>query len=238
MGGAESKEQARNKQGTCKELRHYYGDMRALPGRWRCSCSAGRAGQVRLSRTLAELPEVLDAVGKTWLRAEGVVLVLDAQHAMIAGPTQLADVVTPLDVTVTRYHISPPTVTEDADEVAPWDINEAVLGVRVEDALAETVDGDGDVQLLVNKMGGVVIPAEIRVGDGFQQAIESVYALEAGSEPILDGDLNAFVFGVAHDRAEDAGDDLLDHGNPVHARTRQAGDHADGGHAQQGGGIN
>ena len=44
-------------------------------------------------------------------------------------------------------------------------------------------------------MGGVVVQAEIRVGDGFQQAIERVNALEAGLKPILDCDLNALVFG-------------------------------------------
>jgi hypothetical protein len=157
----------------------------------------------------AELGEMPCGQDEALFAVQGAVFVFNTQDAAVAVHPQVIDVFAPMDVARTWDDISPPAVAVDPHMRPNFDIHQRVFGVRMEDTLAEHRHGQQVVTLLVNQVGRVVVEAEIVVLDGLQEALESVDALQAGFEPVLDGDFDPLVLGVGNDRGIDLGDDFL-----------------------------
>jgi hypothetical protein len=108
------------------------------------------------------------------LGVERIVFVFDAEHSAIANLAQMANVLAPADFAITGNRVTPPAVSKDANILSPLRINQAILGVGMENPLTVSLDWYDNVQVLVDQVGGIVVQPEMRVGKGLQQAIEGI----------------------------------------------------------------
>ena len=155
---------------------------------------------------------------EAFFRAEGGVLVLNAEHSFVTHVTQIADVLTPVDIAKAGDGIPPPAAPRHARvpfapqhaQVGPLMlVYQGVFGVGVENPLAEHRDGRHVVALLVDQVRGVVVEAEVLVGDGLHQAIKRIQTLKVGLKPVLNGHVDPLLFGMVDNGAQESGDHLF-----------------------------
>lgn len=181
----------------------------------------------------AECGQVSGRENEALFPAHGAVLVFYAQDAIVAAHPQMIDVLTPLDGPGAGNHITPPAATVDPHVRPGFRVDQRVLSMRVEDAIAEEADRQEVIAFLVDQVRGIVVEAEVVVFDRLEQALERVNTLQAGLEPVLDGNLDPLVLGVGNDRGIDLGNDFPDLVDLGHVRERHSGLHAESGYAQR-----